>query len=193
MARATRRAAVLFSDIRGFSTLAERMDPQAVVALLNEYLTAMTGATAAFGGYINNFIGDAIVVVFGAPIPQSDAERRAVLAALAMRDALVALNVRRTARGDVPIETGIGIAAGDMVAGQIGSPERMLYTVIGDAVNVASRLETLTKEYPGKSILVTLRVAQALASDPALPRVEPLGLIKLKGRTEPVEVFAVLR
>ena len=103
---------MLFSDIRGFSTLAEHMDPQAVVALLNEYLTAMTGATAAFGGYINNFIGDAIVVVFGAPIPQSDAERRAVLAALAMRDALAALNVRRAARGDVPIETGIGIAGG---------------------------------------------------------------------------------
>ncbi len=192
----TRRAAVLFSDIRGFSTLAEQMDPQAVVALLNEYLTAMTGATAAFGGYINNFIGDAIVVVFGAPIPQSDAEKRAVLAALAMRDALVELNVRRAARGDAAIETGIGIAAGDMVAGQIGSPERMLYTVIGDAVNVASRLETLTKDYPGKSILVTRRVADAMAAPGAgsgLPRMDPLGLIKLKGRTEPVEVFAVVR
>jgi adenylate cyclase len=190
---ATRRAAVLFSDIRGFSTLAEKMDPQAVVALLNEYLTAMASATGTFQGYINNFIGDAIVVVFGAPIPQSDAERRAVLAALAMRDALAELNVRRTARGDAAIETGIGIAAGDMVAGQIGSPERMLYTVIGDAVNVASRLETLTKDYPGKSILLTRRVADALAADPALPHVESLGLIKLKGRTEPVEVFAVVR
>jgi len=193
----TRRAAVLFSDIRGFSTLAEQMDPQAVVALLNEYLTAMTGATAAFGGYINNFIGDAIVVVFGAPIPQSDGERRAVLAALAMRDALTELNVRRAARGAAPIETGIGIAAGDMVAGQIGSPERMLYTVIGDAVNVASRLETLTKDYPGKSILLSRRVADALVAarvtDASLPGVESLGLIKLKGRTEPVEVFAVVR
>jgi class 3 adenylate cyclase len=186
----TRRAAVLFSDIRGFSTLSETMDPQAVVALLNEYLTAMTQATSAYNGYINNFIGDAIVVVFGAPIPQPDAEIRAVRAAIAMREALVDLNERRARRGDPPIETGIGIAVGDMVAGQIGSPERMLYTVIGDAVNVAARLEALTKDYPGKPILVTRRVADALGDD--APALEPLGPIKLKGRAEPVEVVAVL-
>jgi class 3 adenylate cyclase len=186
----TRRAAVLFSDIRGFSTLAETMDPHAVVALLNEYLTAMTEATSAYNGYINNFIGDAIVVVFGAPIPRSDAERRAVHAAVAMRKALAELNVRRAARGAPPIETGIGIAVGDMVAGQIGSPERMLYTVIGDAVNVAARLEALTKDYPGKSILVTRRVAAALGDDG--PATEALGPVKLKGRAEPVEVVAVV-
>jgi len=184
---------VLFSDIRGFSTMSEKMSPAEVVALLNEYLTEMTAATAAFHGYVNNFIGDAIVVVFGVPIPQPDAERRAVSAALAMRDALAALNLRRATRGAPPIETGIGIAAGPMVAGQIGSPQRMLYTVIGDAVNVAARLETLTKEYPGKSILVTDRVAAALARGEGAPRAEPLGPIKLKGRTEPVEVFSIAR
>jgi class 3 adenylate cyclase len=186
----TRRAVVLFSDIRGFSTLSEKMDPQAVVALLNEYLTEMTAATAAFNGYINNFIGDAIVVIFGAPIPQPDADRRAVAAALAMRDALGALNVRRAARGEAAIETGIGIAAGDMVAGQIGSPERMLYTVIGDAVNVAARLEALTKEYPGKHVLVTRAVADAVGD--AVTQTESLGHIRLKGRTEPVDVVAVI-
>jgi class 3 adenylate cyclase len=186
----TRRAAVLFSDIRGFSTLAETMDPHAVVALLNEYLTAMTEATAAYNGYINNFIGDAIVVVFGAPIPQLDAEARAVRAALSMRSGLARLNERRAARGDPPLETGIGIAVGDMVAGQIGSPERMLYTVIGDAVNVAARLEALTKDHPGRFILITRRVADALGPDLAV--LEPLGPIKLKGRAEPVEVVAVL-
>jgi adenylate cyclase len=189
----TRWAAVLFSDIRGFSTLSERMDPQNVVALLNEYLTEMTAAAAPFNGYVNNFIGDAIVVIFGAPVPQPDAEWRAVMAALAMRDALAALNVRRAARGDAPLETGIGIAAGDLVAGQIGSPERMLYTVIGDVVNVAARLETLTKEYPGKSILVTDRVASALDQKAVAAHTEPLGPIRLKGRTAPVDVFAVLR
>jgi class 3 adenylate cyclase len=166
------------------------MDPQAVVALLNEYLTEMTAATAAFNGYINNFIGDAIVVIFGAPIPQPDADRRAVAAALAMRDALAALNVRRAARGEAAIETGIGIAAGDMVAGQIGSPERMLYTVIGDAVNVAARLEALTKEYPGKHVLVTRAVADAVGD--AVSQTESLGHIRLKGRTEPVDVVAVI-
>ena len=185
-----RRAAVLFSDIRGFSSIAETMDPHAVVALLNEYLTAMTEATSAYNGYINNFIGDAIVVVFGAPIPQTDAERRAVSAALAMRRALAALNERRVARGDPALETGIGIAVGDMVAGQIGSPERMLYTVIGDAVNVAARLESLTKEHAGKPILITRRVADAL--DHGALGLEPLGPIKLKGRSEPVDVVAVL-
>jgi class 3 adenylate cyclase len=171
--------------------MAEKMDPHAVVALINEYLTEMTQATTAYHGYINNFIGDAIVVIFGAPIAQPDAERRAVRAAVAMRSALASLNVRRAARGDVPIETGIGIAVGDMVAGQIGSPERMLYTVIGDAVNVAARLEALTKDYPGKSILITKRIADALVGAPDAPAIEPLGPIKLKGRTEPVEVFAV--
>jgi adenylate cyclase len=185
----TRWAVVLFSDIRGFSTLAETMDPQAVVTLLNEYLTEMTAAVTPYGGYINNFIGDAIVVIFGAPVPTADAEARAVAAAIAMRAALAKLNERRTARSDPPIETGIGIAAGDMVAGQIGSPARMLYTVIGDAVNVASRLETLTKDYPGKSILVTRRVAAALGPERAM---EPLGPVKLKGRAEPVEVFAIV-
>jgi class 3 adenylate cyclase len=186
----TRRAAVLFSDIRGFSTLAETMDPHAVVALLNEYLTAMTEATQAYSGYINNFIGDAIVVVFGAPIPQADAEVRAVRAAIAMRKALADLNVRRVSRGEAPLATGIGIAVGDMVAGQIGSPERMLYTVIGDAVNVAARLEALTKDYESKPILVTRRVADAIGD--AVARLDPLGPIKLKGRAEPVEVVAVI-
>jgi class 3 adenylate cyclase len=187
----TRWAAVLFSDIRGFSTLAETMDPQAVVALLNEYLTEMAEATAAYQGYINNFIGDAIVVIFGAPVPQPDAARRAVAAALAMRRALVSLNRQRAARGAPAIETGIGIAAGDMVAGQIGSPQRMLYTVVGDAVNVAARLEALTKEYPGKSVLITRTVAEALEGEDA-PETELLGPIKLKGRSEPVDVFAVV-
>ncbi len=186
----TRRAVVLFSDIRGFSTLSEKMDPQAVVALLNEYLTAMAAATTAWNGYINNFIGDAIVVVFGAPVPQVDADGRAVHAAFAMRKALARLNETRAARGDAPIETGIGIAAGDMVAGQIGSPERMLYTVIGDAVNVAARLEALTKEYPGKHVLVTRAVADALATGSA--HAESLGPILLKGRSEPVEVISLV-
>jgi class 3 adenylate cyclase len=131
------------------------------------------------------------VVVFGAPVPQTDADRRAVRAAFAMRDALARLNETRAARGDAPIETGIGIAAGDMVAGQIGSPERMLYTVIGDAVNVAARLETLTKDYPGKHVLVTRAVADALEAGSV--RAEPLGPIMLKGRSEPVEVYSVFR
>jgi adenylate cyclase len=185
---------VLFSDIRGFSTMSEMMAPKAVVELLNEYLTEMAEAVRPFHGYINNFIGDAIVVVFGAPIARPHVERLAVSAALAMRDRLAKLNDRRRSRGQVAIETGIGISAGEVVAGNIGSLERMLYTVIGDAVNVASRLETLTKDYPGRSILVTAKVANEVDTKDlanAVCAVERIGPVHVKGRVEPVDVFAV--
>ncbi|HEX8434520.1 cache domain-containing protein [Archangium sp.] len=186
----TRRVAVVFSDIRGFSSLSERMDPQGVVALLNEYLTEMADAVRPYQGYINNFIGDAIVLVFGVPVDQATIERRAARAALAMQERLVVLNARRVARGDFPIKTGIGICAGEVVAGQIGSPERLLYTVIGDTVNVAARLEALTKDYPEHSILMSRSVADALGGEPGL-RVESLGPIRVKGRAEPVDVSAL--
>lgn len=185
---------VLFSDIRGFSTMSEKLDPQVVVELLNEYMTEMAEAVRPFHGYINNFIGDAIVVVFGAPISRPAVERLAVAAALAMRDRLARLNLRRVARGEPAIETGIGISAGEVVAGNIGSLDRMLYTVIGDAVNVASRLETLTKDYPGHSILVTGRVITELGPEPSaagICSVERIGPVKVKGRVDPVDVYSV--
>jgi adenylate cyclase len=183
---------VLFSDIRGFSTMSEKMAPQAVVDLLNEYMTEMAEAVRPFHGYINNFIGDAIVVVFGAPISRPNVERLAVAAALAMRERLARLNTRRETRGDAAIETGIGISAGEVIAGNIGSLERMLYTVIGDAVNVASRLETLTKEYPGHSILVTGKVAKEMQVEGAqVCSIERIGPVVVKGRIEPVDVYSV--
>jgi adenylate cyclase len=132
--------------------------------------------------------------VFGAPISRPRVERLAVAAALAMRDRLARLNARREARGDRAIDTGIGISAGEVVAGNIGSLERMLYTVIGDAVNVASRLETLTKEYPGHSILVTGKVAGEVAAKgdgAAVCALERIGPVVVKGRVDPVEVYSV--
>lgn len=183
---------ILFSDIRGFSTMSEKMDPHDVVNMLNEYMTEMAEAVRPLHGYINNFIGDAIVVVFGAPIARTGVERLAVLAALAMRERLAALNVQRQARGQSSIETGIGISAGEVVAGNIGSLERMLYTVIGDAVNVASRLETLTKDYPGHPILVSGRVASKLGSDAAeVCSSVRIGPVKVKGRVDPVDVYSI--
>gem|GEM_PF-952763 len=180
---------VLFSDIRGFSTLSEQLDPQGVVEFLNEYMTAMTEAVAPWGGYINNFIGDAIVVVFGAPVPQPNAEWCAVSAALAMRDRLAELNARRQARGEVAIQSGIGISTGQAVAGQIGSLDRLIYTVIGDTVNVAARLETLTKEFPNHPILINDTTAAALHDHPEI-LLQSLGPQRVKGRSEPVEVYA---
>jgi len=182
---------VLFSDIRNFSTLSEEMKPQEVVAFLNEYLTEMTAAIRPWGGYVNNFIGDAIVVIFGAPLFPAETEWRSVAAALTMRERLEELNQRRIQRGEVPINAGIGISSGEVVAGQIGSLERLLYTVIGDAVNVAARLETLTKEYPDYSILINESTAAGIEEYHDI-LLKCLGEVKVKGRQKLVNVYAVL-
>jgi len=188
----TCRVSVLFSDIRSFSTLSEQMEAEEVVAFLNEYMTEMSAAIGEWGGYINNFIGDAIVAIFGAPMRHLDMERRAVGAALAMRDRLAKLNQRRLARGEVELQSGIGISTGYAVAGQIGSLERLLYTVIGDAVNVAARLETLTKDYGDRyPILVNGPTAKAIALHHNDIAMESLGMLEVKGRAQPVDVYAV--
>ncbi len=183
--------AVLFSDIRSFSTISEQMTPQEVVTFLNEYLAEMTDAIREWGGYINNFIGDAIVAVFGAPIDQPDKEWRAVAAAMAMRERLVELNERRAERGEPPIGNGMGISTGEAVAGQIGSLERLMYTVIGDTVNVAARLESLTKDYPEHPILINGPTAEALKDRDDLT-LKHIGPVQVKGRAEPVDVYAVV-
>lgn len=183
---------VLFSDIRGFSTLSEQMEAEEVVAFLNEYMTEMSAAIGEWGGYINNFIGDAIVAIFGAPMHHLDIERRAVGAALTMRDRLAKLNQRRLARGEVEIKSGIGISTGYAVAGQIGSLERLLYTVIGDAVNVAARLETLTKDYGDRyPILINGATAESVTLHGNDIAMESLGMLEVKGRARPVDVYAV--
>lgn len=181
---------VIFSDIRGFSSFSEKMDPQEVVSLLNEYMSEMSQAVTPWGAYINNFIGDAIVVVFGAPITRQDTEWCAVNAALAMRAGLHRLNARRRAQGKIEIRSGIGISTGDAVAGQIGSLERLLYTVIGDAVNIAARLETMTKDFPGNPILISEQTAAALSANPAV-KLTDLGVHPIKGRLQELRVFAL--
>ncbi|MBN1890770.1 MAG: HAMP domain-containing protein [Thermoflexales bacterium] len=187
----TRQVTVLFSDIRGFSTMSERMSAHQVVTFLNEYLTEMSEAIRPWGGYLNNFIGDAIVVIFGAPLDQPDKEYRAVAAAMSMRERLDALNRRRAERGEPPIESGIGISTGEAVAGQVGSLERLMYTVIGDAVNVAARLETLTKDYPQHPILLNGLTAETLRAHADIA-LKSLGPIQVKGRARPVDVYAVV-
>lgn len=185
-----RRVSVLFTDIRNFSTLSEQLSPQDVVALLNEYLTEMADAVRPWGGHINNFIGDAIVVVFGAPESLPDIEWCAVGAALDMRDRLDALNRRRVALDDPPLATGIGVSTGKVVAGQVGSLERFLYTVIGDAVNVAARLEAMTKEVTGNPVLINAATYEGIRHREGL-QIEDLGLRPVKGRVEPVHVYGV--
>jgi adenylate cyclase len=178
---------VLFSDIRGFTSTSERLDAQALVALLNEYFAEMVEIVMDHGGVVDKYIGDAIMVIFGAPVPRDDDALRAVRAAIEMRRALARLNERLGDRGLAPIRTGIGIHSGDVVAGNIGCERRMEYTVIGDAVNLASRLEGCTKDV-GADVVIS-EATYRLVRDEIDARF--LQTITVKGREQPVAVYAV--
>jgi class 3 adenylate cyclase len=181
-------AAILFSDIRGYTSLSEKLSPHEIVSMLNEHFGAMSEEVQRFGGVIDKFIGDAIMVVFGDPgSPREDDAARAVQAAVAMVRRREAMNRDRQVAGLPPIRIGVGIHVGPIIMGHIGSRHRLAYTVIGDAVNVASRLEVATKEH-GRAILVSEEVARAAGQ--SLP-VEEIGELCLKGRVAPVRVFAV--
>lgn len=188
-----REVVVLFSDIRDFTTLCEGKSAEKVVEMLNEYLTEMTAAVKEWDGYVNNFMGDAIMVVFGAPFEHPDAAWAAVQAAFGMRERLEDLNRRRQARGESAIGHGIGIARGTVVAGQMGSIERFQYTVIGDAVNVAARLEALTKQYAENPILVTADIVEAISHHQWAVAATRIGERQLKGRSQATELYSLAR
>jgi adenylate cyclase len=179
---------ILFSDIRSFTTISEKMNAQALVALLNEYFTEMVGIVMAEDGVVDKYIGDAIMAVFGAPVRRPDDPARAVRAAVRMRTALVHLNEKLATRGLGPLRTGIGIHTGEVVAGNIGSELRMEYTVIGDAVNVASRLESSTKDL-AVGVLISEDTWE-LVKDVITAR--PIKEITVKGRAQPVMTYEVL-
>ena len=178
---------VLFSDIRNFTTISEQSAAEEVVAMLNEYFSRMLDPIFRYEGTLDKFIGDAIMVVFGAPIPFKNDGERAVMAAREMRRALKKYNVDRKARGLAPIDNGIGITKGEAISGNIGSEQRMDYTVIGDTVNIASRLEGLTKTYDYK-ILVNEEVY--LEVKDKIPCVD-LGYAQVKGKGEGVHIFGI--
>ncbi|MGE5327643.1 MAG: adenylate/guanylate cyclase domain-containing protein, partial [Deltaproteobacteria bacterium] len=179
--------AVLFSDIRDFTTLSERSEAEEVVKMLNEYFSHMLGPIFEFEGMLDKFIGDAIMAVFGVPLGKEDDAERAVRAALAMRRALKKYNEERAALGLPAIQNGIGITKGDAVSGNIGSEQRMEYTVIGDTVNIASRLEGLTKNYEQK-ILVNEGVY--LEVKDRIPCVD-LGFAHVKGKEGEVHIYGI--
>ena len=147
-----RTVTILMSDLRGFSSLSERLDPSEVITLLNEYLARMTDVIYAHGGTIDEFIGDAILVLFGAPLRQDDDALRAVRCAVEMQRAMQATNDRNAERGLPRVEMGIGINTGEVVVGNIGSERRAKYGVVGRNVNLASRIEAFTV---GGQILVS--------------------------------------
>lgn len=180
--------AILFSDIRGYTSLSEDLSPHEVVSLLNEHFGAMSEEVQQFGGLIDKFIGDAIMVVFGDPgSPREDDAARAVQAAVAMVRRREEMNWKRQSAGLPPVKIGVGIHVGPVIMGHIGSERRLSYTVIGDAVNIASRLESATKDHH-QTILVSEEVARSPGQ--SIP-VKEIGQLPLKGRAVPVRVFAV--
>jgi class 3 adenylate cyclase len=181
-------AAILFSDIRGYTSLSEELSPHEVVSMLNEHFGAMSEEIKRHDGVIDKFIGDAIMAVFGDPgHPREDDAGRAVQAAVAMVRRREVMNREREAAGLPPIRIGVGVHVGPLIMGHIGSKHRLSYTVIGDSVNVAARLEAATKEHK-RPILVSEDVARAPGQ---IFPVEEIGELSLKGRAAPVRVFAV--
>jgi adenylate cyclase len=183
----TRIMTVLFSDLRGFTTLSQNMDPQALTALLNEYMTAMTEIVFKHDGVLDKYIGDAIMAFWNAPMWQEDHAVRACETALDMVSRLQTLQADWARRGLPRLDLGIGINTGRMVVGNMGSRDRLTYTVLGDTVNVASRLEGLNKEY-GTRIVIGEGTRTA-AGETCLYRF--LDLVAVKGRSEPLAVYEV--
>jgi adenylate cyclase len=185
--------AVMFADIRDFTAMSETMPPEEVVAFLTDYHARMTASIFAFGGTLDKFIGDGIMATFGTPEPASDDVLRAVRAGLAMKRALDELNAERARKQLPALRQGIGIHYGEVIVGNIGSQERMEYTVIGDTVNLASRIEGACKGLH-KDFLVSAAVMEHLngASDKQDDiTYTDVGEVLLKGKTEAVRLYAV--
>ena len=179
---------VLFSDVRSFTTITEELGAQGTVKLLNEYFTIMVDCITDEGGMLDKFIGDAMMCIFGTPVPHDDDPDRAVRAAIRMMTDLNVFNEKRATEGKMPIDHGMGINTDSIVSGNIGSPKRMDYTVIGDGVNLAARIESACKQY-GAHILISEFTQKAVK---ATYRTRQVDYMIVKGKTVPVGVYEVL-
>jgi adenylate cyclase len=181
-------ASVLFADIRNFTTMAEALTPRETVDMLNEIFTELFEAVSDAGGVLDKYIGDAVMAVFGAPLSRGEDAANAVSSALRMQQMMTLINTLRAGRGQPPLKLGIGIASGEVVAGTIGSPKRMDYTVIGDSVNLAARLQDASKFWRVDTIVcewTAAKVAGAVA-------MRELDLIRVRGRTQPTKIFEIV-
>jgi adenylate cyclase len=181
-------ASVLFADIRNFTSMAESLRPRETVDMLNEVFTELVEAVSANDGVLDKFIGDAVMAVYGAPFSSGRDPENAVESAMTMMRMLSALNQRRALREQFPLRLGIGVSTGEVIAGTIGSPRRMDYTVIGDSVNLASRLQVATKHYQ-VGVIVCEATAQANLSTQVLRHLDTVGV---RGRNRPEKIFQVL-
>jgi adenylate cyclase len=181
-----REVTVLFCDLRGFTPLSERLNPEQVVNLLNEFYTLAIETVFQHDGTLDKFMGDAVMAVFGAPIPHHDHALRAIKTSLAMRERFETFNADRARRGLETIGAGIGVSVGEVVAGTVGTEDRMEYTVIGDSVNLASRLESNAK---AGQILISQRTWERVQDQ---VEARPLGPIRVKGKEEEVEIYELV-
>jgi adenylate cyclase len=179
---------VLFTDIRGFTTMSEHLDPEGVVKLLHDFLNPMSNIIIDQGGTIDKYMGDAIMALFGAPLEQPDHARQACRAALQMEDTLEELNRQWAKQGRPPLRIGVGVNSGPVAVGNMGSDRLFDYTAIGDNVNLASRLEGLTKYY-GTNILISQATAEALENGFILRDVDR---VKVKGKAQASDIFEVM-
>jgi adenylate cyclase len=183
-----KRVTILFSDIRGFSSMAETMTPEQVVLFLNEYFSEMVDAVMEQEGMLDKFIGDGLMAVFGSFGDQPDHARRAVLAGLRMKALLAKINGQRAMAGKAPVEIGIGIHTDEVIVGSIGSKQRLEFTHIGDGVNTASRVQALNKEYH-TTILITGATFEALGGEFNARRVAE---VTLRGKTKSLPIYEVI-
>ena len=183
----TKEVTIFFSDIRGFTSFSESRSPEEVVSMLNEYFAIMVRIIQQNHGIVDKFIGDAIMAVWGAPKGTDRDAQHAVRACLEMRKALAELNERRESRGQPPILIGMGLHSGPAISGTIGSDDRMEYTVIGDTVNMTSRIESSTKAF-GTDLLISESTAQIVENEFAL---EKAGAAEVKGKSEPLSLYRV--
>jgi adenylate cyclase len=183
----SKEVVVFFSDIRGFTKFSEGHTPEQVVSMLNEYFAVMVSIITKNHGVVDKFIGDAIMAIWGAPKSTGNDQYNAVKACLEMRVALAELNTKRIARGESAIMIGMGVHSGPAMSGTIGSEDRMEYTVIGDTVNMSSRIESSTKAF-GTDLLLSETLAGAIDGKFEL---DLAGSAEVKGKAEPLKLFKV--
>ena len=176
---------VLFSDVRGFTTISEGLEPDQLATLMNEYLGAMTAVVRKNRGTLDKYIGDAIMAFWGAPVDDAEHAKHAVLTAIEMQEALIDLNKTLVAKGWPDLKIGVGVNTGTMTVGDMGSPVRQSYTVMGDAVNLGSRLEGITKQY-GVGIIAGESTRELVKDDFVF---RELDRVRVKGKAEPVGIY----
>ena len=181
----TRHVSVLFADIRGFTSLTEGMPPEAIIGLINSCMERMSEAVEAEGGVVDKYVGDELMAIFGAPVSRGDDARRAVRAAVHIQKSLVDLNLHRRTKGRKPIGVGVGISTGEAVAGNMGSPNRLNYTVLGEAVNLASRMCAAA---PAGEVHVSEATVRDMGSGLVA---NSIGSRRFKGFSKDTEVFRV--